>query len=153
MASLAQRPSLAARIAALALVLRSGDCGGETGGPSGGAQRGGDPPHPFRLPLIFEAEDFVDPSGCWRRGEFNENMYAATFHNVFLSRRAFLGGPAGNVTEGQICTATRQVDIPAAGIYAPLVRFEAAYRFETMYRVEVEQCAPCPPPDPPHPPP
>ena len=70
-------------------------------------------------------------------------MYAATFHNVFLSRRSFLGGPA-SVTEGQVCTATKQVDIPAAGIYAPLVRFEAAYRFETMYRVEVEQCAPTP---------
>ncbi len=84
--------------------------------------------------LLVEAEEFQVAKGDWRAKRWGENYYAATFANSFLSRKAFLS--ADEQTEGK---ATIQVRIPKAGRYLVLARYEAAYRFETQFRVRVEQ--------------
>lgn len=86
--------------------------------------------------LYLEAEEFK-PSGKdgWQAQKWGENYYAATFANSFLSRKSFLGAPeqADNVV------ATIQANIKEAGKYLVLCRYEAAFRFETQFRIEVEQ--------------
>ncbi|MFP6903165.1 MAG: hypothetical protein VCB81_05830, partial [Verrucomicrobiia bacterium] len=85
--------------------------------------------------LLVEAEEFLPTGeGGWAAKPWGENYYAATFANSFLSRKAFLG--AGEQAEG---SATIKVRVPKAGRYLVLVRYEAAYRFETQFRVRVEQ--------------
>ncbi len=92
--------------------------------------------------LYCEAEEFkvekpaggADPAG-WQSKPWGENYYAATFANTFLSRKAFLGAPE-NCAE---TVASVTVSVPAAGRYLVLVRYEAAYRFETQFKVKVEQ--------------
>jgi hypothetical protein len=88
--------------------------------------------------FIIEAEEFAVKSGGatgWRTMNWGENYYAASLANTFLSRKACLGAPEQCVrTE-----ATLEVDVPAAGRYLALVRYEAAYRFETRFRLRVEQ--------------
>lgn len=87
---------------------------------------------------ICEAEEFqTDPKNQagWQAKRWGENYYAATFANSFLSRKAFLGAPA----ECEPAKASRQVEIAEAGKYLVLVRYEAAYRFETQFQVQIEQ--------------
>ncbi|QDU96846.1 beta-galactosidase trimerization domain-containing protein [Lignipirellula cremea] len=87
---------------------------------------------------VAEAEEFqpIAPQAeGWQAKPFGENYYAATFANCFLSRQAFLGAPA----QCEESVATINVDIQEAGRYLVLVRYEAAYRFETQFRVQVEQ--------------
>ena len=90
---------------------------------------------------LCEAEEFQaadgadDQSPGWRAGKFGENYYAATFANSFLSRQAFLGAPE----QCERTVANLDVEIQQAGRYLVLVRYEAAYRFETQFRVQVEQ--------------
>lgn len=90
---------------------------------------------------VCEAEEFqsatttaADQAG-WQAKRFGENYYAATFANSFLSRQAFLGAPE----QCEETVASLNVDIKDAGRYLVLVRYEAAYRFETQFRVQVEQ--------------
>lgn len=89
--------------------------------------------------LFCEAEEFqvTKPQGAtgWKARPWGENYYAATFANTFLSRKAFLGAPE-NCEE---TTATINVNVTKAGRYLVLVRYEAAYRFETQFKVKVEQ--------------
>ena len=89
---------------------------------------------------LCEAEEFQvtpagDDGGGWRARRFGENYYAATFANSFLSRQAFLGAPE----QSDETIAEREVEIEQAGRYLVLVRYEAAYRFETQFRVQIEQ--------------
>ena len=91
--------------------------------------------------IIAEAEEFqIQPQStattCWQARNWGTNYYAATFANTFLSRKAYLSAPA-QCDPGAV--ATRQVRIPTAGRYLVLVRYEAAYRFETQFTVRVEQ--------------
>lgn len=86
---------------------------------------------------VCEAEEFrtSDTAAGWQAKPFGENYYAATFANSFLSRRAFLGAP-------EQCDenfATQNVNIREAGNYLVLARYEAAYRFQTQFRIQVEQ--------------
>ena len=81
----------------------------------------------------------MDPSGCFAADTWNNNYYAATFHNTFLSRKAFLHGPAALPGNRSECVAAINITVPADGLYAPLVRFEASYRFSTMFRFAVRQ--------------
>lgn len=86
--------------------------------------------------IIAEAEEFQPAApGGWQAKKWGENYYAATFANSFLSRKAFLGASeqADNVR------AVTRVKVPTAGKYLVLVRYEAAYRFETQFTVVVEQ--------------
>ena len=85
--------------------------------------------------IICEGEEFQPKGEGWKVGDFGENYYAATFANCFLSRKAFIGAPE----QCEDATATIEVEIPEAGKYLALVRYEAAYRFETQFRVRVEQ--------------
>ncbi|GIW82980.1 MAG: hypothetical protein KatS3mg105_4787 [Gemmatales bacterium] len=85
--------------------------------------------------LICEGEEFQVRSPGWQAKPFGTNYYAATFANSFLSRQAFLGAPE----QCEESAATIQVDVPKAGKYLVLVRYEAAFRFETQFRVRIEQ--------------
>ena len=88
--------------------------------------------------FAIEAEEFaVRPGGAtgWRTMNWGENYYAATLANSFLSRKACLGAPE----QCARTEATLEVDVPTAGRYLALVRYEAAYRFETRFRLRVEQ--------------
>ena len=84
--------------------------------------------------VICEAEEFQVRTPGWQAKRWGENYYAATFANTFLSRKAFLAPAQGERSEAVI-----QVTVPAAGRYLALVRYEAAYRFETQFRVVIEQ--------------
>lgn len=85
--------------------------------------------------IVCEGEEFRTGDSAWKAGNFGENYYAATFANCFLSRMAFLGAPEQCAES----IATIRVKIPKAGKYLALVRYEAAYRFETQFRLQIEQ--------------
>ena len=87
------------------------------------------------IPLIFEAEEFQVVPGAWQRQAYGENYYVGTFANTFLSRKAFLSAPE----RCRRSLATFRAVIPKAGEYLALVRYEAAYRFETRFRLRIEQ--------------
>src|SRR5947209_14151759 len=85
--------------------------------------------------LVCEAEEFRIVKPGWRAEKYGANYYVGTFGNTFLSRKAFLGAPE----QCEQAVASFQVEIPVAGHYLALVRYEAAYRFETRFRLVVEQ--------------
>jgi len=85
--------------------------------------------------IVCEAEEFRVQSPGWQAQNWGANYYAATLANTFLSRKAFLGTPA----QCDETAATILVRVPAPGRYLALVRYEAAYRFETQFRLQVEQ--------------
>src|SRR5436190_12647800 len=88
--------------------------------------------------LIAEAEEFrparPDKTG-WLARPFGTNYFAATFANCFLSRQAYLGAPE----QCDESVASIDVDVPEAGKYLALVRYESCYRFETQFRLRIEQ--------------
>lgn len=86
-----------------------------------------------------EAEEFrvMTPAAQpgWKAQPWGENYYAATLANTFLSRKAFLGAPENCPTT----MATIKADVKEAGNYLVMARYEAAYRFETQFRIRIEQ--------------
>ena len=78
-------------------------------------------------------------SGDWTPLEWakSDNYYAATTANVFHSRRAYLRAPANATDAGGAAAAA--MAIPQADSYHVLIRYEAAYRFETPFEVTIEQ--------------
>ncbi|HPO51591.1 MAG TPA: beta-galactosidase trimerization domain-containing protein [bacterium] len=85
--------------------------------------------------IFCEAEEFKVIKGAWQAKHWGENYFAATFANTFLSRKAFLGAP--EQCDESIATINAKIDRP--GEYLVLVRYEAPYRFETQFRVRIEQ--------------
>lgn len=85
--------------------------------------------------IVCEGEEFQVRSGGWEARSWGDNYYAATLANTFLSRKAFLGAPAA----GPRSVAQLDVVVPAAGKYLALVRYEAAYRFETQFTLRITQ--------------
>lgn len=85
--------------------------------------------------LYCEAEEFTVEKPGWQARPWGENYFAATFANTFLSRKAFLGAP--EQCDETIASITAEVK--EAGRYLVLVRYEAPYRFETQFKVRVEQ--------------
>src|SRR5262249_35567177 len=85
--------------------------------------------------VICEAEEFHVASPGWQARKWGENYFVATFANSFLSRKAFLGAPE----QGDTTTATITAKVPKAGRYLALVRYESVYRFETQFRLKIEQ--------------
>ena len=85
--------------------------------------------------IFCEAEEFTVEKPGWQARPWGENYYAATFANTFLSRKAFLGAPE----DCDETVATIRVNVGEAGRYLVLVRYEAVYRFQTQFRVKVEQ--------------
>lgn len=107
---------------------------GSRGAPS--AFRAGQPVATAPDGNIFcEAEEFKVEKPGWQALPWGRNYYCATLANTFLSRKAFLGAPE----DCDETTASIQVNIPEAGRYLVLVRYEAAYRFETQFRLKIEQ--------------
>src|SRR5262249_4709209 len=102
------------------------------------AFRGSQPVQPISdATIIAEAEEFqVAPAkDRWQAKPFGTNYYAATFANCFLSRKAYLGAPE----QCDTTTASIDVIVPKAGKYLALVRYESCYRFETQFRLQIEQ--------------
>jgi len=85
--------------------------------------------------ILCEAEEFQVQTPGWEAKNWGTNYYAATFANTFLSRKAYLGAPE----QCDDTVATREAEVPEAGRYLALVRYEAAYRFETQFRLRIEQ--------------
>ena len=98
--------------------------------------RGGQPVAPAPDGTIFcEAEEFAVEKPGWQARPWGENYFSGTFANTFLSRKGFLGA----AEECDETTATIGINVANAGRYLVLARYEAAYRFETQFRVKVEQ--------------
>jgi hypothetical protein len=85
--------------------------------------------------VICEAEEFRMAGPGWQAQNWGSNYYAATLANTFLSRKAYLGAPE----QCERAVATIAVEVPKAGRYLALVRFEAAYRFQTQFKLRIEQ--------------
>ncbi len=85
--------------------------------------------------LYCEAEEFTVERPGWQPRPWGENYYAGTFANCFLSRKAFLAAPE-NCEE---TAATIDLRVTQPGKYLVLVRYEAPYRFEAQFRVQVWQ--------------
>jgi hypothetical protein len=86
-------------------------------------------------PIIAEAEEFRVQTPGWRALPYGTNYYAATLANTFLSRQAYLGAPEQCATT----EASVDVEVPKTGRYFALARYEAAYRFETQFRLRIDQ--------------
>jgi hypothetical protein len=85
--------------------------------------------------VIAEAEEFQVLTPGWQARNYGTNYFCATFANSFLSRKAYLGAPE----QCERSVAAIEVQVPKAGRYLALVRFESCYRFETQFRLQVEQ--------------
>jgi hypothetical protein len=84
--------------------------------------------------LIAEAEEFRPVGDGWQARNWVDAYYVATFANTFLSRKAFLRAAPQAEAVAEIT-----VRVPADGTYLALVRYEACYRFETQFRLQIEQ--------------
>ena len=91
-------------------------------------------PRPVRL--IAEAEDFTVEGDGWEVVPYGRNYFASTFAVTFLSRKACLGAPA---QVPRPVVATQEIQIPRAGSYLVLARYEQPYDFAAEFTVEVEQ--------------
>lgn len=85
--------------------------------------------------VVAEAEEFQIKSPGWQARPFGTNYFAATFANCFLSRKGYLGAPE----QCEPSEASIVAQVPKAGKYLALIRYEACYRFETQFRLVVEQ--------------
>jgi hypothetical protein len=89
---------------------------------------------------VVEAENMTAPGGGggWEAREWahSPNYFAASLADTFLSRRAYLHAPA-NSTGHDVASASMKIG--RTDNYHVLLRYEALYRFETPFRVTVEQ--------------
>jgi hypothetical protein len=85
--------------------------------------------------LVCEAEEFHVAAPGWQARPWGTNYYAATLANTFLSRKAYLGAPE----QCDQTVASLDVNVSEAGQYLALVRYEAVYRFETQFKLRIEQ--------------
>lgn len=86
-------------------------------------------------PLLIEAEAFQVNSPGWQPRLWGTNYYAATFGDTFLSRKAYLAASS----QGADTVATTEIQVTQAGRHLALVRYEAAPRFETRFRLQIVQ--------------
>ena len=86
--------------------------------------------------LIAEAEDFTVEKGSWKVVPYRDNYYASTFAITFLSRMGCLGAPE-QVKEDAI--ATQKIDLPTAGVFNVLARYEQPFDYSVEFTVEIEQ--------------
>jgi hypothetical protein len=86
--------------------------------------------------IAIEAENMTKVSGEWLTGDWGHapTRFAATVANTFASRRAVLHAPAGVGAES-VASSTFRVSV--AGSYHVLLRYEAAYLFETPVKLEI----------------
>lgn len=86
---------------------------------------------------FLEAENMTEDGG-WEARQWGHggNYFSSTVNNVFMSRRMYLHAPA-NASTGTIARAT--ITVAEDGDYMVMARYEALYRFETGFKVTVEQ--------------
>src|SRR5262245_60797170 len=82
--------------------------------------------------LLAEAEDFTVEKGPWSVTPFRENYYASTFAISFLSRMACLSAPA-QIAAGAEAVASQKVNIPHAGAFHVLARYEQPFNFSAEF--------------------
>lgn len=87
--------------------------------------------------LFAEAEDFTIKEG-WQVLPFRENYFASTFAVSFLSRMGCLSAPEQTPADKPF-VAEQAIDVPHAGQFDLLVRFEQPYNFAVEFTVEIEQ--------------
>src|SRR5262245_14098511 len=105
-------------------------------GPAKAFRKGKEPVAPISdTTIVAEAEEFQIAAPGWQAKPFGTNYFAATFANCFLSRQAYLGAPE----QCDTTSASLEVDVPKAGKYLALIRYESCYRFETQLRLQIEQ--------------
>ena len=85
--------------------------------------------------VVVEGENFTVGSG-WKAKRWGEGNYFADTTMSFMNRKAYLHLPA---TARPSSRATAWVHIEDAGDYAVLARYEALERFDTPFRVTIEQ--------------
>ena len=97
--------------------------------------------------IVMEAENFTvaPPSAdtdTWsaRPWLLSANRFAASVADTYLSRRAYLHGPA-NVSVSASATMAFELSAEEAGTYEVLLRYEAAYNFETPVRLTIGRTA------------
>ena len=93
-------------------------------------------PKPIRL--IAEAEDFKVEKGPWQVVPYRENYYASTFAVSFLSRLGCLGAPE-QLDAGQSAIATQVIEVPRAGEFQVMARYEQPHNFSVEFTIEVVQ--------------
>lgn len=86
--------------------------------------------------LIAEAEDFTVEKGAWKVVPYRENYFASTFAITFLSRMGCLGAPE-QVKE--VAVASQKINLPAAGDFHVLARYEQPFDFSVEFTIEIEQ--------------
>src|SRR6478672_438731 len=84
--------------------------------------------------LLAEAEDFQVEQGPWKVVPFRENYYASTFAITFLSRMACLGAPP-QADKDKPAIAAQKINLPAAGEFHVLARYEQPYNFSVEFTV------------------
>ena len=86
---------------------------------------------------FLEAENMTQDGG-WEARQWGHcgNYFSSTVNNVFMSRRMFLHAPA-NASTSTVARAT--ITVTEDGEYMVMARYEALYRFETGFKVTVEQ--------------
>ncbi|MBN1607863.1 MAG: beta-galactosidase trimerization domain-containing protein, partial [Polyangiaceae bacterium] len=83
--------------------------------------------------FLIEAEEL---SGAgWTPRAWGTNYYSATVATTYLSRKAYLEAPE----QAEQVIACVDLDVPSAGRYLALARYEAPYRFSSQFRVRIEQ--------------
>ena len=117
--------------------------GAVAAGTSGNRTVEADPPGPYfeTWPVVAEAENFTLTPATESNPAFSvtnwgqDHFYGATFSNTFASRKALL-----HSTKDAVGTATSgSVAVPRAGTWYVCVRYEAAFRFETEFKLTVKQ--------------
>jgi hypothetical protein len=102
------------------------------------------PLNPRETLVFLEAENFTVPAASqWEPREWakSPNYFASTVANVFHSRRAHLHHPALASPDSppRATTAAAAFDVPTAGHYSVLIRYEAPFRFEIPFEVNITQ--------------
>lgn len=124
-----QRRSLALNMALGLLLLEGLAC-------SAAYRDMGQPVRPLPNGMILcEAEEFRVKTPGWRPLAWGENLYAATFANTFLSRKAALTAPADCLET----MADLDIEVTVPGQYLALIRYESVFRFETHFQLQIEQ--------------
>jgi hypothetical protein len=90
--------------------------------------------------IVMELENFTtaaDAAGWSARPWLTSaNRFAASVADTYLSRRAYLHGPA-NVTASATATMSFELSADEAGCYDVLLRYESAFNFETPVRLSI----------------
>eukprot|EP01043_Picozoa_sp_COSAG02_P062612 COSAG02_NODE_8683_length_2480_cov_2.912222_1_plen_171_part_00 len=100
--------------------------------------------------IVMEMENFsVAADSAWVSQPWLQNRFAASVADTYLSRRAYLHGPA-NISASSSATMSFDLSEAEAGCYDVLLRYESAFNFETPVHVSITKAlqpgTPSPPP-------